>query len=115
MNLDVNTLFQVTVYVEATLGLLLLFVWVQNSSIHAVAWWGFSHTTRAASFFLFAMYGSVPDLISIDLTNALLFTAFAVTWTGARLFDGNAVEPIYVVTGAVLWLLVWRLAGLVAT
>jgi diguanylate cyclase (GGDEF)-like protein len=109
MNLDVNTLFQVTIYVEAILGLLLLFAWVQNSSIHAVAWWGFAHIIRAGSVLLFGMYGSVPDLISIDLANALLFTAFAVTWTGARVFDGKQVEPIYIVTGAVLWLLVCRL------
>ncbi len=109
MNLDVNTLFMVTIYVEAILGLLLLFVWVQNTSIHAVAWWGFAHLIRAASVVLFGMYGNAPDLISIDLANALLFTAFAVTWTGARVFDGRPAEPVYLVTGAVLWLLVCRL------
>jgi len=84
MNLDVNTLFLVTIYVEAILGLLLLFVWAQNTAIHAVAWWGFAHLMRAASVTLFGLYGSVSDLISIDLANALLFTAFALTWTGAR-------------------------------
>jgi diguanylate cyclase (GGDEF)-like protein len=109
MNLDVNTLFTVTIYVEAILGLLLLFAWVQNTSIKAVAWWGFAHLLRAASVVLFGMYGSVPDLISIDLANAMLFTAFAVTWTGARVFDGRPVEPVYLVTGAVLWLLICRL------
>jgi diguanylate cyclase (GGDEF)-like protein len=109
MNLDVNTLFLVTIYVEAILGLLLLFVWVQNTSIHAVAWWGFAHLIRAASIVLFGLYGSAPDLITIDLANALLFTAFAVTWTGARVFDGRPAEPVYLVTGAVLWLLVCRL------
>ena len=109
MNLDVNTLFMVTIYVEAILGLLLLFAWAQNTSIRAVAWWGFAHLIRAASVVLFGMYGSAPDLISIDLANALLFTAFAVTWTGARVFDGRPVEPVYLVTGAVLWLLVCRL------
>src|SRR5471032_24991 len=109
MNLDVNTLFMVTVYVEAILGLLLLFVWAQNTQIHAVCWWGFAHLIRAASVVLFGMYGSAPDLITIDLANALLFTAFAVTWTGARVFDGRPVEPVYLVTGAVLWLLVCRL------
>ena len=36
MNLDVNTLFMVTIYVEAILGLLLLFAWAQNTAIHAV-------------------------------------------------------------------------------
>ena len=62
MNLDVNTLFMVTIYVEAMLGLLLLFAWVQNTAIHAVAWWGFAHLMRAASVVLFGMYGSAPDL-----------------------------------------------------
>jgi diguanylate cyclase (GGDEF)-like protein len=109
MNLDVNTLFLVTIYVEAILGLLLLFAWAQNMAIRAVAWWGFAHLIRAASIVLFGMYGSAPDLITIDLANALLFTAFAVTWTGARVFDGRPVEPVYLVTGAVLWLLVCRL------
>ena len=109
MNLDVNTLFTVTIYVEAILGLLLLFAWVQNTAIRAVAWWGFAHLIRAASIVLFGMYGSAPDLVTIDFANALLFTAFAVTWTGARVFDGRPVEPVYMVTGAVLWLLVCRL------
>jgi diguanylate cyclase (GGDEF)-like protein len=109
MNLDVNTLFMVTIYVEAILGLLLLFAWAQNTQIRAVCWWGFAHLIRAASVVLFGMYGTVPDLITIDLANALLFTAFAVTWTGARVFDGRPVEPVYLVTGAVIWLLVCRL------
>jgi len=109
MSLDVNTLFMVTIYVEAILGLLLLFVWVQNTAIRAVAWWGFAHLIRAASIVLFGMYGSAPDLITIDLANALLFSAYAVTWTGARVFDGRPAEPVYLVTGAVLWLLVCRL------
>lgn len=109
MNLDVNTLFMVTIYVEAILGLLLLFAWAQNTQIRAVAWWGFAHLIRAASVVLFGMYGTAPDLVTIDLANALLFTAFAVTWTGARVFDGRPVEPVYLVTGAVIWLLVCRL------
>jgi diguanylate cyclase (GGDEF)-like protein len=109
MSLDVNTLFMVTIYVEAILGLLLLFAWAQNTQIRAVCWWGFAHLIRAASVVLFGMYGTVPDLITIDLANALLFTAFAVTWTGARVFDGRPVEPVYLVTGAVIWLLVCRL------
>ena len=53
--------------------------------------------------------GRCPTSITIDLANALLFTAFAATWTGARVFDGRPVEPVYLVTGAVLWLLVCRL------
>src|SRR5215470_9793202 len=109
MTLDVHTLFMVTIYVEAILGLLLLFVWAQNMALYAVCWWGFAHVVRLLSITLFGLYGSVPDLLSIDLSNALLFTAFAVTWTGARVFDGRPVEPVYLVTGAVIWLLICRL------
>ena len=109
MNLDVNTLFLVTIYVEAILGLLLLFAWVQNTAITAVAWWGFAHLLRAGSIMLFGLYGSAPDLISIDLTNSLLFTAFAVTWTGARVFDHHKPLPILLFGGAALWLVVCRL------
>jgi diguanylate cyclase (GGDEF)-like protein len=109
MTLDVHTLFLVTIYVEAILGLLVLFVWAQNMALRAVCWWGFAHMVRLVSIGLFSMYGAVPDLVSIDLANALLFTAFAVTWTGARVFDGRPVEPVYLVTGAVIWLLICRL------
>jgi diguanylate cyclase (GGDEF)-like protein len=111
MNLDVNTLFLVTIYVEAILGLLLLFAWVQNTAITAVAWWGFAHLLRAASVTLFGLYGSVSDLISIDLANALLFTSFAVTWTGARLFDHRRVQPALLFAGAAIWLIASRIPG----
>ena len=109
MNLDVNTLFLVTIYVEAILGLLLLFAWVQNTAIYAVAWWGFADLLRAASVMLFGMYGSVSDLISIDLANAILFTAFAVTWTGARVFDHRKPNWILLFGGAALWLVLYRI------
>ena len=111
MNLDVNTLFLVTIYVEAILGLLLLFAWAQNTAITAVAWWGFAHLLRAASVTLFGMYGSVSDLISIDLANAILFTSFAVTWTGARLFDHRKPQFVLLFAGAALWLVACRIPG----
>jgi diguanylate cyclase (GGDEF)-like protein len=111
MNLDVNTLFLVTIYVEAILGLLLLFAWVQNTAITAVAWWGFAHLLRAASVMLFGLYGSVSDLISIDLANAVLFTSFAVTWTGARLFDHRRAQPALLFAGAAMWLIASRIPG----
>ncbi len=109
MNLDVNTLFLVTIYVEAILGLLLLFAWVQNTAIYAVAWWGFADLLRAASIMLFGKYGSVSDLVSIDLANAILFTAFAVTWTGARVFDHRKPNWILLFAGAALWLVLSRI------
>jgi diguanylate cyclase (GGDEF)-like protein len=110
MSLDVNTLFLVTIYVEAILGLLLLFAWVQNSEITAVAWWGSAHLLRAGSITLFGMYGQLPDVLTIDLANAILLTSFAVTWTGARLFDGGKPAPVGIVAGATFWLFMSRMS-----
>jgi diguanylate cyclase (GGDEF)-like protein len=99
----VRTLFLLTVDVEAMLGLLLLFVWVQNTSIKALAWWGSAHLLRTLSIALYGMFGSVPELISLDLSNALLFTSYAIAWSGARVFDGREPRPGWVVTGATVW------------
>jgi diguanylate cyclase (GGDEF)-like protein len=115
MNLDLNTLFLVTVYVEVILGLLLLFAWAQNTAVTAVAWWGFADLARAGSIMLFGQYGAVSDLISIDLANALLFTAFALTWTGARVFDYRPPKPILLFGGAALWLVVCRVPWIADT
>jgi hypothetical protein len=103
-NLDINTVFMVTINIEAMLGLLLLFAWVQNLSIRGVGWWGCAHLMRASSVVLFGLHGSIPDAISIDIANSLLFLSYAVTWTGARMFDGREPLPIPVVFGAALWL-----------
>jgi hypothetical protein len=108
MQVGLDTLLTITIDIEAMLGLLLLFAWVQNTSIHAVAWWGFAYLLRACSIVLFGMYGTVSDLITIDLANALLFISFALTWAGARVFGGRSVQPFALAAGAVLWLLASR-------
>ena len=104
MQVGLDTLLPMTVDIEAMLGLLLLFAWVQNTSIHAVAWWGVAYLLRARSIVLFGRYGTVSDLITIDLANAILFISFALTWTGARVFGGRSVQPIGIAAGAVVWL-----------
>jgi hypothetical protein len=85
---------------KSFLGVLCSFAWAQNTAITAVAWWGFAHLLRAASVTLFGHYGSVSDLISIDFANAILFTSFAETWTGARLFDHRKPQYALLFAGA---------------
>jgi diguanylate cyclase (GGDEF)-like protein len=111
MSFEVNTLFLLTIDVEAILGLLLLLVWVQNTRVHAVAWWASAHLMRSASVMLYGLYGSVPDLISIDLPNVILFSSFGVTWNGARVFNGRAALPGSLIAGAGVWLVVSQWPG----
>lgn len=107
--LDINTLFTVTMHVEIMLGLLLLFAWAQNFGKTALAWWGSAHLLRAVSILLLGTQGSLPDWISIDLANAVLFASFALTWSGARVFDRRSAEPIWCMVGVVIWMLACRL------
>jgi diguanylate cyclase (GGDEF)-like protein len=110
MDLDVNTLFLVTMHIEVMLGLLLFFAWAQSFSKQALAWWGSAHLMRAISIMLFGMHGSVPNSLSIDFANAILFASFAVTWSGARVFDRRSPEPAFALVGVAIWLLICRLS-----
>src|SRR6478672_5290881 len=115
MDLDVNTLFLVTMYVEIMLGLLLFFAWAQNFGKRALAWWGSAHLLRAVSIMLLGLYGSVPDSLSIDCANAVLFGSFALTWCGARVFDRRNAEPVVALVGVAIWLLACRLQAFTTT
>ena len=114
-DLDVNTLFMVTMHVEIMLGLLLFFAWAQNFSKTALAWWGSAHLLRAVSIMLFGMHGSVPDWVSIDVANAVLFASFALTWSGARVFDRRSAEPVWCMVGVIIWMLACRLPQFAAS
>jgi hypothetical protein len=91
---DLTSLFTLSVYVEAILGLLLLFTWVQNTGIKATAWWGNAHLLRAASIAMFGMYGQLPNAVTIDIANAILLTSFAVTWAGACMDNRSRAGPL---------------------
>jgi diguanylate cyclase (GGDEF)-like protein len=84
---------------------------VQSTRVHAVAWWASAHLMRAVSVMLYGLYGSVPDLLSIDLPNVLLFSSFGVTWNGARVFNGREALPGSLIAGAGLWLLASQWPG----
>lgn len=104
MILDVNTLFTVTILVMGLLGVLLIGTWLQNRGMRALAWWGAAYLVGGMSVWLLGARGSINDLLSIDLANALLFVAWGLTWSGARLFDGRGVKPIAMFIGTFMWI-----------
>ena len=95
------------------LGLLLLFAWV--AELRATARWpgGAARICCAPSrSCCSACTARCPDAISIDLANAVLFTSFARDLVAARgCSTAAAPEPVYLVGGAVLWLLACRAAA----
>ena len=114
MELDVRTMFVVTITVTAILGLLLIYVWNQHRKIPALAWWGCAHLIACAGVGLIGAWGVVSPFWSIEIANALLFVAAGMTWGGARLFDGNRASFIGVFGGALVWLVAARTTGLLS-
>ena len=105
MNLDVKTMFVVTIAVTAVLGLLLLYSWHQQRKISSLAWWGGAHLVACVAVVLIGERGNLTSFWSVEVANALLFVSAGMIWNGARLFDGNKSSPVGIFGGAVAWLL----------
>ncbi|HRF10299.1 MAG TPA: GGDEF domain-containing protein [Xanthobacteraceae bacterium] len=112
LDLDVRTLFIVSISVTLVLGFLLLFAWYQNREIRALSWWSMSHFVMCAGAGLLGARGFIPDVISIDMANVMILLSCGIGWGGARLFDDRTVPMSGVLAGAILWLLASQIPGL---
>lgn len=105
--LDVPTLSFVAVCIAAMLGLFLIFTWLQQRSVRALAWWGSAYLIGAASMALWSApmsnFGVPPELPS-----ALIFIACGMIWNGVRLFQGRRLLPFAAFAGAMVWLVICR-------
>src|SRR5262249_35916732 len=106
MQLDLQTLSVVTVFVTALLGALLVFAGLQNRHIRAPMWWGAAQSVIAAGLALQPTDGLTPDFVSVDLGNALVLLGYGLTWSGARVFDGRPSRLGPLLWVPVLWLAV---------
>ena len=111
MPLYLPTLAVISILVTAVLGLLLLFAWVQDRSIRALAWWGSAYLVGGFAVALISITDSLPNPVASVLANALLFFACGLSWNGARLFDGRSVRPLAMFAGVFIWLLLFRMPG----
>jgi diguanylate cyclase (GGDEF)-like protein len=111
MNLDVQTLSVVTVFVTALLGALLVFAGLQNRTIRAPMWWGAAHIINAIGLGLLTSRGLAPDFLTIGLANALVLFGYGLTWTGARVFDGRKVSLYLVLLAPAIWTLLCLVPG----
>jgi diguanylate cyclase (GGDEF)-like protein len=105
MPLDIPTLFIISTCVTAVLGLFLLFAWVQDRSVRALAWWGAGYLVGGIAAALWSMQDAISRALTVDVVYALLFMACGIIWTGARLFHARPTLPGAMFGGAILWLL----------
>ena len=68
---DFPTLFSVTLFVSAVAGLLLVFSWLQNRRVVALALWGVGFLLSAGAMALVAARGWIPDVWTVVVANSL--------------------------------------------
>jgi diguanylate cyclase (GGDEF)-like protein len=113
VTLDIATLFAVTVFTTGLGGLLLLFAWLQARGTRALAWWGTAFIVSAVSTALFGARGLVPDVWTMQFSGTLLMLAYALLWTGARVFEGRRPIWLALAAGAIAWILAWQFEAFV--
>ena len=102
-----------TLYVcGISLGLLfagLLFVaWWQARETPALAYWAASYLLADVAAVLLAFRGTLPDVLTIDLANAVMLVAAGVLWAGVRSFFETPLPIRAVLVAPVIWLLACR-------
>jgi diguanylate cyclase (GGDEF)-like protein len=114
MQIDLQTLAVVTVFVTAVLGALLVFAGVQNRAVRALKIWGIAFGIGALGLGLVIARGLVPDWLSINIANALVLFGFSLIWAGARIFDGRPVRRVLLLVAPALWLIACGFPAFVA-
>ena len=104
MQLDVQTLSVVTVFVTALLGALLVFAGLQNRAVRAPMVWGGAYVVGAVGQGLLSSHGTMPDWLSVTIANELVLLGASCIWAGSRMFDGRTVRPIPVLAAPGLWI-----------
>jgi diguanylate cyclase (GGDEF)-like protein len=108
---DVPTLCAVAGFVTVIGGLLLLFSWMQNRKVPALALWGLGYLLGAAGTALLSLRGIVPNAWSVCGAVALLCSAYGVMWAGARCFEGRHIRLSAMFAGAAIWLCACQFDG----
>lgn len=104
MQIDSFTLLVAACAGTLLLGAAFLFFWWQDRLSNWLAWWIAPYLLGGTSIILFMPRGQVSDWISVGAANALLFSAFAMVWQGARVFARRRPSLLPVIAVAMLWL-----------
>jgi diguanylate cyclase (GGDEF)-like protein len=104
MQLHIPTLAMVAVFVTAILGALLLLASRRDRSTKALHWWGVGYLIGGAGFALLSLRGLIPDVLTIEIANALVLLSYSFILAGARAFGGRDTPVTVFLIAPLVWL-----------
>ncbi|BAT60515.1 putative diguanylate cyclase YedQ [Variibacter gotjawalensis] len=102
--LHIQTLTLVTMLLTTLLAVLLMISWWRARSHKILAWWAVSYFLGGTGTLLLALRGSIPNVLSIEVANALVILACGASWCGARSFEGRPVRTGTIIAAALGWI-----------
>ncbi|PZW50385.1 signal transduction histidine kinase [Humitalea rosea] len=103
-----TTIAYITVSLELTLAGVQCWFWWQDRTQRALADWTLAHLVAAAGILLIALRGEVPDVLSIDIANAMIILGYGLICTGVRRFEGRAASMVPALLATLVWLAACR-------
>jgi diguanylate cyclase (GGDEF)-like protein len=102
MQLDLPTLMVMQSFALACAGAVLLFAWLQNRIVSALALWGFANVIAAAGILSLMLGFTLHQQAWLALGGILLPLQSGLIWKAARIIDSKAAPLVFVVLGAVV-------------
>lgn len=102
--LDLPTLVFIATAIAALLGIFMIFAWMQERSMRALAWWGAAYLIGGSAIALSSAPSSLFDWPN-EIPGMLIFIACGVLWNGVRLFHARRMRPQSIFSGAAVWLI----------
>jgi diguanylate cyclase (GGDEF)-like protein len=102
MQLDLPTLMVMQSFALACAGAVLLFAWLQNRIVSALAFWGFANVIAAAGILSLMLGFTLHQQAWLAIGGMLLPLQAGVIWKAARIIDSKPAPLVFVVLGAVV-------------
>jgi diguanylate cyclase (GGDEF)-like protein len=111
MYFDPPTLFGVIGIVGTTAGLLLLFSWMQQRRVTALAHWGLAFVLMSCGVAVIVIRGPMTDIWSTTIAPMMTLFGYGLMWCGARTFEGRKCNYFLAGAGALIWLIACEFDG----
>jgi diguanylate cyclase (GGDEF)-like protein len=102
VQLDLPTLMIMQSFALACAGSMLLFAWLQNRTVSALAFWGFADVIGAAGIFALMLGFTLHQQPWLAIGGILLPLQSGLTWKAARIIDSKPAPLACVVLGPVV-------------